>query len=129
MSILLFIHCWKVNNGIHTFPKSIWAMWNANSLIQDLNSCSFPNDDDYCTTCTSFIKKFTRWFLFLTRTESFRRSYVFECWFYDSWFLGNVSRINLLERYPSWMSEVSNLIPKAYVLNVIRAWPLRRRRL
>ena len=27
------------NNWIHTFPKGISAMWNAISLVQDLNSC------------------------------------------------------------------------------------------
>ena len=26
-------------NWIHTFPKGIRAMWNAISLVQDLNSC------------------------------------------------------------------------------------------
>ena len=26
-------------NWIHTFPKGINAMWNAISLVQDLNSC------------------------------------------------------------------------------------------
>ena len=26
------------NNWIHTFPKGISAMWNAISLVQDLNS-------------------------------------------------------------------------------------------
>ena len=30
---------WRENNWIHTFPKGISAMWNAISLIQDLNSC------------------------------------------------------------------------------------------
>ena len=30
---------WKENNWIHTFPKGIRAMWNAISLVQDLNSC------------------------------------------------------------------------------------------
>ena len=34
-----FTHCWKENNWIHTFPKGISAMWNAMSLVQDLNSC------------------------------------------------------------------------------------------
>ena len=28
-----------LNNWIHTFPKGISAMWNAISLVQDLNSC------------------------------------------------------------------------------------------
>ena len=27
------------NNWIHTFPKGISAMWNAISLVDDLNSC------------------------------------------------------------------------------------------
>ena len=34
-----FTHIWKENNWIHTFPKGIRAMWNAISLVQDLNSC------------------------------------------------------------------------------------------
>ena len=38
-SVLLFTHSWRENNWIHTFPKGISAMWNAISLIQDLNSC------------------------------------------------------------------------------------------
>ena len=32
-------HSWRENNWIHTFPKGISAMWNAISLVQDLNSC------------------------------------------------------------------------------------------
>ena len=32
--VLLFTHCWRENNWIHTFPKSISAMWNAISLAQ-----------------------------------------------------------------------------------------------
>ena len=36
---LLFTHSWRENNWIHTFPKDISAMWNAISLVQDLNSC------------------------------------------------------------------------------------------
>ena len=38
-SALLFTHSWRENNWIHTFPKGISAMWNAISLVQDLNSC------------------------------------------------------------------------------------------
>ena len=34
-----FTHSWRENNRIHTFPKGISAMWNAISLVQDLNSC------------------------------------------------------------------------------------------
>ena len=34
-----FTHSWRENNWIHTFPKGISAMWNAISLVQDLNSC------------------------------------------------------------------------------------------
>ena len=30
---------WHKNNWISTFPKRISAMWNAISLVQDLNSC------------------------------------------------------------------------------------------
>ena len=37
-SSLLFTHSWKENNWINTFPKGISAMWNAISLVQDLNS-------------------------------------------------------------------------------------------
>ena len=33
------IYPWRENNWIHTFPKGISAMWNAISLVQDLNSC------------------------------------------------------------------------------------------
>ena len=36
LSSLLFQ---RENNWIHTFPKSIRAMWNAIDLVQDLNSC------------------------------------------------------------------------------------------
>ena len=35
---LLFTHSWRENNWIHTFPKGISAMWNAITLVQDLNS-------------------------------------------------------------------------------------------
>ena len=38
-SSLLFTHSWKENHWINTFPKGITAIWNANSIIQDLNSC------------------------------------------------------------------------------------------
>ena len=38
-SAILFTHSWRENNWIHTFPKGISAMWNAISLVQDLNSC------------------------------------------------------------------------------------------
>ena len=38
-SLLLFTHSWRENNWIHTFPKGISTMWNAISLVQDLNSC------------------------------------------------------------------------------------------
>ena len=37
-SLLLFTHSWRDNYWIHTFPKGISAMWNAISLVQDLNS-------------------------------------------------------------------------------------------
>ena len=37
-SVLLFTHSWRGNNWIHTFPKGISAMWNAISLVQDLNT-------------------------------------------------------------------------------------------
>ena len=33
-----FTDSWSGNNWIHTFPKDISAMWNAISLVQDLNS-------------------------------------------------------------------------------------------
>ena len=29
---------WRENKQVHTFPKCISAMWNANSLVQELNS-------------------------------------------------------------------------------------------
>ena len=35
----LFTHSWGEKNWIHNFPKGISVMWNANSLVQDLNSC------------------------------------------------------------------------------------------
>ena len=38
-SALLFTHNWKEDIWIHTFPKGVSAMWNANSPVQDLNSC------------------------------------------------------------------------------------------
>ena len=38
-STLLFTHSWRENDYIHTISKVISAMWNANSLVQDLNSC------------------------------------------------------------------------------------------
>ena len=34
-----FIHSWRENIWIHTFPKGISALWNTISLVQDLNSC------------------------------------------------------------------------------------------
>ena len=37
--LLLFTRSWRENNWIHTFPKGISAMWNAISLVEDLNSC------------------------------------------------------------------------------------------
>ena len=37
-SALLFTHSWRENIWIHTFPKGISFMWNAISLVQDLNS-------------------------------------------------------------------------------------------
>ena len=37
-STQLFIHSWGENSWIHTFRKFIRAMWNANSLVQNLNS-------------------------------------------------------------------------------------------
>ena len=37
-SVLLFTHSWRENHWIHTFPKGISSMWNAISLVQDLNS-------------------------------------------------------------------------------------------
>ena len=37
-SSLLFTHSWRENNWIHTFTKGISTMWNAISLVQDLNS-------------------------------------------------------------------------------------------
>ena len=41
-SAQLFTHSWRENNWIHTFPKGINAMWNAISLVQNLNSwCRF----------------------------------------------------------------------------------------
>ena len=33
-----FNNSWREISWMHTFTKSICAMWNANSLIQDLNS-------------------------------------------------------------------------------------------
>ena len=38
-SVLLFTHNWMGNNWIHTSPKGICAMWNAISLVQNLNFC------------------------------------------------------------------------------------------
>ena len=32
-----FTDSWKKKNWIHTFPKDTSAIWNANSLMQDLN--------------------------------------------------------------------------------------------
>ena len=37
--VLLFAYTWRENSWIHTFPKGISAMWNATSLVEDLNSC------------------------------------------------------------------------------------------
>ena len=34
---LLFTHSWRKNSWIYMFPKGISTMWNANSLIQELN--------------------------------------------------------------------------------------------
>ena len=32
-------YSWRMNNWNHVFPKGINAMWNANSHVQELNSC------------------------------------------------------------------------------------------
>ena len=56
-SALLFIHCWREDYWIHTFPKGISTMWNANSLVQDLNSgCHiyFLRQEQF-NPCTSMI--------------------------------------------------------------------------
>ena len=34
-----FIYSWRENSWIHAFSKDISTMWNASSLVQDLNSC------------------------------------------------------------------------------------------
>ena len=36
----LFIYSWRENSCFHIFPKDISTMWNANSLVEDLNSSS-----------------------------------------------------------------------------------------
>ena len=38
LSLSYYLPIWRENNWIHTFPKAIRAMWNAISLVQDLNS-------------------------------------------------------------------------------------------
>ena len=38
ITIPSFTQSWRENSWIHTFPKGISAMWNANSIVQDLNS-------------------------------------------------------------------------------------------
>ena len=35
----LFMNCWRETSSIHIFLKGISAIWNTNSLVQDLNSC------------------------------------------------------------------------------------------
>ena len=50
-SVLLFTLSWRENNWIHTFPESIRAMWNAISLVLDLNSCHL----NYVTVCKKMI--------------------------------------------------------------------------
>ena len=42
--LYLFTHNWWERGWMHTFPESISAMWNTNSLVLDLNSGqgSFP---------------------------------------------------------------------------------------
>ena len=54
-SALLIIHIWRENNWIHIFPKSISAMWNAISLVQDWThvALSISYDDNHYTTGTS----------------------------------------------------------------------------
>ena len=37
-SALLCTHSWRENSWIHTFPKGINAIWNANSLVQVLTT-------------------------------------------------------------------------------------------
>ena len=37
-SVQLFTNNWRENNLIHTFPKGISSMENANSLVQGMNS-------------------------------------------------------------------------------------------
>ena len=57
---LLFIHSWRENNWIHTFPKGISAMWNAvSSRIWTRIAVSISYDDNHYTTgtyilCVSF---------------------------------------------------------------------------
>ena len=51
---LLFIHNSGENDWIHTFPKGISAMWNANSRNHDLNTVrrnaeSISNNDNHYT--------------------------------------------------------------------------------
>ena len=36
--VTLFTYNWGDNCGIHTFPEGIFAIWNANILVQNLNS-------------------------------------------------------------------------------------------
>ena len=52
-SVLLFTHSWRENNWIHTFPKGISAMWNAISVVLDLNSCRRVHKKQRWTACPS----------------------------------------------------------------------------
>ena len=51
---LLFTHTLKENGWMHTFLTSMSTMWNANSLIQDLNlgRCIHFYNNNYYTTST-----------------------------------------------------------------------------
>ena len=52
LSLSYILPSWREINWIHTFPKSISAMWNAIILVQDVNSSRrvhFHDDNHYTT--------------------------------------------------------------------------------
>ena len=50
---MLITFNWRENNWIHTFPKGISTMWNANRIWTRV-AVSISNNDNHYTICASF---------------------------------------------------------------------------
>ena len=68
-----FINSWRENSWIHTFSKCISAIWNANSLNQELNTgrCVYFTYGDNRYTTTAYIFDVDCW--------GFRDDYAWKC--------------------------------------------------